>query len=136
MEREDILKSPEYWTAKTQMELYNCANEFMEKLGINRTELSQHLGVSKGYVSQILNGEYDHRMSKFFELSLSFGYIPKVEFIPINEYIESDKHTSSFRLNFSDTPAISDWRKAMESKSQNVILSCDTAAWELSKEVA
>ena len=136
MEREDILKSPEYWTAKTQIELYNCANDFMEKSGINRSELSQHLGVSKGYVSQVLNGEYDHRMSKFFELALSFGYIPKVEFIPLKEYIESDKQTCSFKFKVSDTPTISDWNKAMESKSQNVILSCNTTAWEQSKEVA
>lgn len=138
MERKDILKSPEYWTAKTQIELYNCANKFMESAGLNRTELSEYLGVSKGYVSQILNGDYDHRMSKFFELALSFGYVPKVEFIPLAEYIESDRQTVSFKLNIADVPNVSNWSKTIEGNSQNVKLNfpCESITWESSKEVA
>ncbi len=31
MNRKEVLKSPEYWTAKTQIELYNQAEEFYER---------------------------------------------------------------------------------------------------------
>lgn len=97
MNRKEVLKSPEYWTAKTQIELYNQAKSFMEKSGRNQTQLAEYLGVSKGYVSQLLNGDYDHRLSKFFELSLAFGVIPQVEFIPVDNYIKEDACVQQFR---------------------------------------
>ena len=61
----------------------------------NRKQLAEHLGVSKGYVTQLLNGDYDHRMSKFIELSLSFGYVPKIDFIPIEEYIAKEEYKTA-----------------------------------------
>lgn len=96
MDRKDVSNSPEYWTSKTQIELYNQAQKFMEATGKDRAHLAEYLGVSKGYVSQLLNGDYDHRMSKFFELALAFGVIPQIEFIPIEQYIKEDEqHYSS-----------------------------------------
>lgn len=53
-------------------------------------------GVSKGYVTQLLNGDYDHRMSKFFDLSLSFGVIPVIDFIPVEQYIELENRTQIY----------------------------------------
>lgn len=92
MTREEILKEPAYWTAMIQTELYNCAERFMKENHMNRTQLSKHLGVSKGYVSQLLNGDYDHKISKFVELALSFGVVPQIVFQPIQETIAEDKH--------------------------------------------
>ena len=46
--RTEILSSPEYWIAKTQIDLYNCAENFMQMNGMNRSQLAKHLGVSKG----------------------------------------------------------------------------------------
>ena len=86
MSRERILKSPAYWIAKVQLALFNCAQSFMERNGMNRTQLAAHLGVSKGYVSQLLNGESDYK--------LSFGYVPSIEFRPVSEVVESDKISS------------------------------------------
>ena len=54
MKREEVLKSQEYWTAKTQVELYNLAEKFMAETGRNKSQLAEYLGVSKGYVSQLL----------------------------------------------------------------------------------
>ena len=105
MERKDILKNPEYWTTKTQLDLYECAQKFMEKHGLDRTRLAEHLGVSKGYVTQLLNGDYDHRMSKFFELALSFGVVPKIEFIPIEKYIELDGQIKTYK-EYIKTPVV------------------------------
>lgn len=91
MERSDLLKSSEYWITKIQLGLYDCADEFMEKQGLNRAQLAKYLGVSRGYISQILNGNYDHRLSKLVELALSFGYVPSITFTPIDEVIARDK---------------------------------------------
>lgn len=112
MERKDILKSPEYWIASIQIMLYNCADKFMRATGKNRTQLAEHLGVTKGYVSQLLNGDYDHKISKFVELSLAFGYVPKVEFVPVDEYLKADDfmknkkelYNSNYETAYSITP--------------------------------
>lgn len=97
MDRKEVLKSPEYWTAKTQIELCNQAESFMKETGRNKTQLAEYLGVSKGYVSQLLNGDYDHRLSKFFELSLAFGVIPQIDFIPVGKYVSDDACSKQFK---------------------------------------
>ncbi len=88
MKRTDIIKSPDYWTTKIQIDLYNCAEQFMKKHGKNRAQLAEYMGVSRGYVTQVLNGDYDHRLSKFVELSIAFGYIPCVQFTPIENMLK------------------------------------------------
>lgn len=69
----------------------------MEKTGKNKSQLAEYLGVSKGYVSQLLNGDYDHRLSKFFELALAFGVVPQIDFIPIEDYVKEDMQRSQFK---------------------------------------
>lgn len=34
MTRSDLLKNPAFWVTKIQMELYGCAERFMQKLGV------------------------------------------------------------------------------------------------------
>ena len=63
----------------------------MAETGRNKSQLAEYLGVSKGYVSQLLNGDYDHRMSKFFELALAFGMVPQIDFVPVEDYVKEDK---------------------------------------------
>ena len=89
MDRNEILRSPGYWTTHIQTLLYQCADTFMSENHMNRMQLAEHLKVSKGYVSQLLNGDYDHRMSKMVELALAFGYVPKIEFVKIDAYIST-----------------------------------------------
>ncbi len=91
MERADLLKSPEYWITKAQFDLYACAEDFMRSHNMNRTQLAEYLGVSKGYVSQLLNGDYDHKFSKLVELAIAFGVVPKIDFKAIDEVIREDK---------------------------------------------
>jgi transcriptional regulator with XRE-family HTH domain len=80
MKRDDLLNSKEYWLSKIQIDLFNEVNHFMEEKGLNRTQLAERLGVSKGYVSQIMNGDSDHRLSKLVELSLAIGLVPRLSF--------------------------------------------------------
>lgn len=91
MTREELFKSPAYWTAGLQMELYRQIAEFMEIRHMNKSQLAGYLGCSKGYVTQLLNGDFDHKLSKFVELSLAVGKIPEITFSDIEQYILSDK---------------------------------------------
>ncbi len=90
MERKDLLQSSEYWITKIQIDLYNCAEHFMKVHNMNRTELAKYLGVTKGYVTQLLSGDYNHSLSKLVELSLAFGFVPEMEFTSVQEAIIRD----------------------------------------------
>ena len=90
MTRADLLKSPNYWTASIQAALYGCAEKYMAENGMNRSQLAEYLGVSKGYVSQLLNGDYDHKISKLADLALKFNVVPHFDFRPVQSYIEED----------------------------------------------
>lgn len=91
MKRDELLRSPEYWTAEYQNELYRQITAFMESRHMNKTQLAEYLGCSKGYVTQLLNGEFDHKLSKFVELSLAINKIPEITFSDVDEYILSDE---------------------------------------------
>jgi transcriptional regulator with XRE-family HTH domain len=73
------------------MELYRQITAFMEGRHMNKTQLADYLGCSKGYVTQLLNGDFDHKLSKFVELSLAINKIPEITFSDVDEYILSDE---------------------------------------------
>ncbi len=58
---------------------------------MNRSELAKKLGVTKGYISQVLNGDSDHRISKMVELSLAIGVVPDIRFKNLEEYLKTDE---------------------------------------------
>lgn len=88
--RIELLKSKGYWTSELQLELYRKIEEFMKQNHMNRTQLAEHLGCSKGYVSQLLNGDFDNKMSKFVELCLAIGKIPEVTYIDVDVVVNQD----------------------------------------------
>ncbi|MVN22697.1 helix-turn-helix domain-containing protein [Mucilaginibacter arboris] len=88
--REEILASPEYWFESLQNELYRQLVAYLEKEGINQTELAARLNVSKGYITQILSGNFNHTLKKLIELSLSVGLVPQITYTPIDEVIRKD----------------------------------------------
>lgn len=85
---DELIETPEYWTTRIQLDLYSHLQEYMKASGLNRTQLAQKLGVTKGYVTQVLSGDFDHRLSKLVELSLAVGLIPKMEFVPKKDFFE------------------------------------------------
>ncbi len=89
--REDVLRSPDYWFADAQNELYRQVVTFMEKEGLNQTELALRLGVTKGYISQILKGNFNYTLKKLIELSIAIGHVPSIQYKPISQVIEEDK---------------------------------------------
>lgn len=101
MNRNDLISSPEYWTTKAQIELYNCARKYLETTGMTQTELAAQLNVSKGYVSQLLNGDFDHRLSSFVKLAMQFGFVPEIKFVPLDN-VEAEEEN---RENFDGLPS-------------------------------
>jgi len=106
--REELLTSPEYWFENAQNELYRQVIEYKENKGINQTELAAELGVTKGYVSQILKGEFNYTLKKLIEISLAIGKVPQIEYKAISEVLADDRKTqylpvqSEFTFTFDD----------------------------------
>lgn len=80
--------NPSYWTQLIQLMLYKNIKKYLEDNHISQKDFAQKLCVSKGYVSQILNGDFDHKLSKMVELSLACNMVPKIEFVPL-KYAEN-----------------------------------------------
>lgn len=120
--RAELLKNKGYWTAKLQTELFREINAFMQEKGLNNTQLAAFLGCSKGYVSQLLNGDFDHKISKLVELSLAIGKVPLLEFKDMDQFIREDEN-----LVFTETFSLFKEEKfSVQSSSSSVryILNC------------
>ncbi|WP_372756292.1 helix-turn-helix domain-containing protein [Labilibaculum sp.] len=90
MKREKLIRSKGYNVSKIQNELYRQLTEYLETNEMTRSAFAKQLGVSKGYISQVLNGDFDYKISKLVELSLAIGKVPVINFESF-ENIESKK---------------------------------------------
>lgn len=88
--REELLKTEEYWFETLQNAIYRMVAEYIQKEGINQTQLAEMLGVSKGYISQIMNGNFNYTLKKMIELSLALKKAPAFEFKNLDRYIQED----------------------------------------------
>lgn len=82
MKLDNKYKSASYWTQLIQLELFENVRNYLDENNIIRKEFANKLGVSRGYVSQILNGDFNHKLSKLTELALACELVPKIEFVP------------------------------------------------------
>lgn len=102
MNREKLLKSPDYWLAGIQNDLYNEVEAHLETSGLKQNGLAKKLGVSPGYISQILNGNFDFKLSKFVKLCLAIGRVPHVSFKNLDEVINLETQTTNaYQINES-----------------------------------
>jgi transcriptional regulator with XRE-family HTH domain len=88
---QELIETPEYWLETIQNELYQHVYNYMEREKINQTQLAQRLGVTKGYISQVLNGQFNHRLEKLIELSLEIGIAPDMEFKTMQQYLKEQQ---------------------------------------------
>jgi len=94
MKREELLKSPEYWVTQVQLSLFGLLEAYCRENNLNRTQLAEKLGVTKGYVSQVMNGDFDHKISKLADLALACGKVPLIRFEDLDTYIADDASRS------------------------------------------
>ena len=84
----ELLREESYWITEIQLELFRQIADYLEKNQLSRKQFAEQLGVSKGYVSQIMNGQFDHKLSKLVRLSLAIGKVPKLQFRELSSIIQ------------------------------------------------
>ena len=90
IKREELLKTEEYWFETLQNDIYRMLADYIREEGMNQTQLAEKLGVSKGYISQILNGNFNYTLKKMIQLSLALNRVPAFEFKNLEQYIQDD----------------------------------------------
>jgi transcriptional regulator with XRE-family HTH domain len=127
MRRENLLKSKEYWLAQIQNDLFGVMESYMKDKKLNRTKLAQKLGVTKGYITQLFNGDFDHKISKLVELSLMSGKVPILSFVDIDRFISEDKNDKVFELIPMKRPKIITYTLMENRKYDNKIQDIPTS---------
>jgi len=84
--------------------LFSVMENYMKKKKLNRTKLAAKLGVTKGYVTQILNGDFDHKISKLVDLSLACNKVPIISFLDIDKYVKDDADNNPIYLDNRHLP--------------------------------
>lgn len=80
MTREELLKSPEYHLAGLQMSVYNMLEREKDIKNLTNFQLAKQLNISVARVKQILEGDYDGKVSQLIEIALKLGYTPEFKF--------------------------------------------------------
>lgn len=99
--RESLLRSPEFWEENIKTELFNMIYDYMDEHSLSQKQLAEKVGCSKGYISQLLNGDSDHRLSKLVHLALSIGKAPYLYLKDIEKVIEADNNYEPIYIDFS-----------------------------------
>ncbi|WP_020569458.1 helix-turn-helix domain-containing protein [Neolewinella persica] len=86
---EERMKQEYYWTGKIQMELFRQIRNYLSETGKSQNQFARELGVSKSYMSQVLNGDFDHKLSKFVSLALAIGKVPEVNYVGLEAMINA-----------------------------------------------
>jgi len=91
MTRKELLSDPAYWTYQIQADLFKIIQDYLEENHVSQTEFGKTLGVTKGYISQVLNGNFDHKVSKLVSLAMGTGKVPCITFKDLKQVIEDDR---------------------------------------------
>jgi transcriptional regulator with XRE-family HTH domain/putative component of toxin-antitoxin plasmid stabilization module len=86
--REELLETEEYWLERIQNEIFRQVEAYLKENQLTQTQFAEQLGVSKGYVSQLMKGEFNYTLKKLIELSLAVGKAPVLDFKSLKEIIQ------------------------------------------------
>ena len=85
MERNELIQQESYWVTKIQLDLYDHINQYMIDNKLDKTRFAEKLGISEAHLSQVLNGDFDHKLSSYVKLAMAIGKVPMVEFKDLKE---------------------------------------------------
>lgn len=92
LSRKELYKTREYWIERIQNDIFRALNDYKEENNLkNNTALADKLGVSKGYVSQVMNGNFNFSISKLVDLALTIGVAPDLELKALNVFINEEE---------------------------------------------
>lgn len=88
IKHQELVQTPEYWFENIQNEIFRQVGAYLKENKLTQTQFAEQLGVSKGYVSQVMKGEFNYTLKKMIELSLAIGKVPVLDFKPLDEIIQ------------------------------------------------
>lgn len=94
----ELVRNSGYWLDQIQNEVYFLLKSYMEQNDLNQKGLAEKLKVSPSYVSQVLNGNFNHSILKLIDLALAIDKVPKIEFINIEEELVDRKKKSRAKV--------------------------------------
>lgn len=98
MKREKLIRSKQYGISTMKYNLLNLIGSFQRRNNLKDKDLADKLKVSKSYVSQILNGTFDHKLSKVAELAHACNAIPLLYFVDLDEFARADAQDKTYEL--------------------------------------
>ena len=87
LKNEELYRANEYWLERIQNDIYRSLHSYQQEENLNQSQLAEKLGYSKGYISQIMNGNFNFSIKKLIDLCLKIGTVPEIEFKNLDEYI-------------------------------------------------
>lgn len=106
LSRKQLISSPDWHLAEIQQLLFEEITHYLDNNNITQTQLAEQLGCTKSYVSQILNGNFDFRLSKFLELLIAVGKVPKIELVLIDSLLDDEQSVDKpieIKYRYKDT---------------------------------
>lgn len=89
--REHLLRNERFWIETIQNRIYNDLASYIKTEKISQKEIAKILGVSKGRISQILNGSnLNFRIDTLVKICLAINKVPNFKFEDIKSFIELD----------------------------------------------
>jgi transcriptional regulator with XRE-family HTH domain len=95
LKREELVNKPEYWLETIQNEIFRQVTAYLKDNNLTQNQFAEQLGVSKGYVSQVMKGEFNYTLKKLIELSLAVGKAPVIVFKPLAEITQTENEEVS-----------------------------------------
>lgn len=114
-----VMDQPSYWVEAFNGELYDAIAKYMDENNINRKQLSEKLGISKGRVSQILNGNINFSIEKFVEISLKIDKYPCMVLKSKPDYKEFIDNNNNNSITFEFTNEYSSFVEELKQPLQN-----------------
>lgn len=89
MKLKEAIKDPAFWLEDIQNEIYGEMSDYKEISQKSQNEIAEDMNVSKGYISQVLKGNFNYTLKKLIELSLAIGKVPILKFITPDSYVSN-----------------------------------------------
>ncbi len=105
------------WPTYLDTVLLQATEEFAKKMNdrrISRSDLARMLGTSRAYVSQIMSGLPNMKLSTLFKLSFILGLRPIIEYQPLIKIDAREFRHETSTLITLETPSTTNTRKYEE----------------------